>query len=82
MTDAGIAVNVQKMILNLKPVHQHAAMILWLYLISLATPFWEHFFDGTNHILVYLMPAPLRKHVLHYLWAPHEFKRLMACQMT
>ena len=30
MTDAGIAVNVQKMILNLKPVHQHAAMILWL----------------------------------------------------
>ena len=33
MTDAGIAVNVQKMILNLKPLHQHFMMILWLYLI-------------------------------------------------
>ena len=46
MTDAGIAVNVQKMILNLKPMHQHFMMILWLYLFFLAAPFLEHVFIG------------------------------------
>ena len=42
MTDAGIAVSVQKMILDLKPDQQHFMMILWLNL------FFEHVFLGRN----------------------------------
>jgi hypothetical protein len=44
MTDAGIAVNVQKMIMNLKPVHQHFMVILWLYLIFFSSTFFGTFF--------------------------------------
>ena len=40
MTDAGIADNVQKMILNLKPLHQHCMMILLLYLILFSSTFF------------------------------------------